>query len=98
MFRASISEKEKENKGVLLAGKDCWSQCGRKAGLCDACGENGICCRKGWRGDPEECLLEGIDFSYGKQNGHTCRGVPEGADIAAIKAKTCRPTGEALGG
>ena len=46
------------------AGKNCWSDCGKKDGPCTWCGTQGLCCRKGWR-------RNGCDGKIG-DNYHMC--------------------------
>merc|ERR1719265_2961712 len=47
-------------------GANCWTPCDRTAGRCDFCGTEGVCCREGFAGDPEEC------GGRGAPSFHTC--------------------------
>jgi len=59
-------------------GADCFSTCGRQAGLCESfCGERKACCRQGFSSDPIECEgAQGFvdhDFAHGTpRDYHQC--------------------------
>lgn len=67
------------------SGVDCWGPC--KGGNCSWCANRGhgdMCCRKGWKDDPEECRYA-RDFNGVR--GHNCvkRGVPSKEGLKEVK-------------
>lgn len=60
---------------VKNQGKNCWVPCGNIAGSCPSyCGNDGACCRKGWKNDPPTCGGSGgaAEAIQGSGNFHTC--------------------------
>jgi len=58
-----------EGSDLQHEDEDCWGACHQQEGYCGWCGDDGLCCRKGWEGN-------GCDGEIGGHSGHKCAANP----------------------
>ena len=58
-----------EGSDLQHEDEDCWGACHQQEGYCGWCGDDGLCCRKGWEGN-------GCDGEIGGHSGHRCAANP----------------------